>query len=249
MDENKTSKRPARRSTICENLNFASKEAFKRLRTNLVLRFPDGDNPGHIIGVTSSHPSEGKSTVSVNLAYSLAELGKKTLLVDCDMRKSSIHMKLNLDQNPGLSDLMAGGNSIAAVLKKYENTKGSTTFDIITGGTLPSNPSEILTSKRMDNLLKALTSAYDYIILDLPPVGVVTDAVSISPYTDGMLFVLRENICPRGLLVDCVTQLKEAKANILGFVINGALEGAGKGYGYGKYGKYGNYGAYSSYGK
>jgi Mrp family chromosome partitioning ATPase len=91
-----------------------------------------------------------------------------------------------------------------------------------------------------------LAGAYDYVILDLPPVGVVTDAVTIAPQTDGIVFVVRENNCPRGLLADCVNQLRDARANILGFVINGALEGSGKKYGYGKNygGYYGSYGGY-----
>ena len=255
MDEKKTPEK-RRHSRIgkylCENLSFASKEAFKRLRTNIVMRFPDGDNPGHIIGVTSSQPAEGKSTVSIDLCFSLAELGKRVLLVDADMRRSSIHEKLNLEKSPGLSDLMASSNSINTALRKYVSSKGSVSFDVICGGTLPPDPSEILNSKRMETFLRTLAGAYDYIILDLPPIGVVTDAVAISTHTDGMVFVIRESHCPRGLLKDCITQLQEVKATILGFVINGALEGVGKKYGYGKgyygkgyYGK-GYYGNYSS---
>lgn len=248
MDEKKNAearKQADKREKICENLSFAAKEAFKRLRTNVVLRFPDGDSPGHIIGVTSAQPSEGKSTVAINLAYSLAELGKNVLLVDADMRRSSVHEKLGVEKTPGLSDLMAGSNSINASIRKYVSSKEQATFDIIPGGTVPSNPSEILNSKRMESFLHTLATAYDYVILDLPPVGVVTDAAAIAAQTDGMIFVLRENYCPRGLLSDCVAQLQEARANILGFVINGALEGAGKKYGYGSYGKgYGSYGSY-----
>ena len=247
MDEKKKSekRRQSRNNNyFCENLSFAAKEAFKRLRTNVVMRFPDGDNPGHIIGVTSSQPTEGKSTVSINLAYSMAELGKRVLLVDADMRRSSVHEKLSLVKEPGLSDLMAGNNSISGAIQRYQSSKDSTSFDVIPGGTPPSNPSEILNSRRMESFLKTLATAYDYVILDLPPIGVVTDAVAISTQTDGMILVLRESYSPRGLLADCVTQLQEARANILGFVINGALEGVGKkyGYGYGK-GSYGNYGS------
>ena len=254
MDENKNKKRASsgKKGLVGENLSFSAKEAFKRLRTNVIQRFPDGDEPGHIIGITSAQPSEGKSTVALNLAYSLAELGKRVLLVDADMRRSSIHIKLAMEKDPGLSDLMAGANDINASIRKYQSSSSSAVFDVIPGGTLPSNPSEILTSKRMESFLVTLTGAYDYVILDLPPVGVVTDAVTIAPQTDGIIFVVRENNCPRGLLTDCVNQLRDAKANILGFVMNGALEGSGKKYGYGKnyggyYGSYGgNYGNYHS---
>ena len=248
MDENKNKKRASsgKKGLVGENLSFSAKEAFKRLRTNVIQRFPDGDEPGHIIGVTSAQPAEGKSTVALNLAYSLAELGKRVLLVDADMRRSSIHIKLAMEKDPGLSDLMAGANDINASIRKYQSSSSSAAFDVIPGGTLPSNPSEILTSKRMETFLVTLTGAYDYVILDLPPVGVVTDAVTIAPQTDGIIFVVRENNCPRGLLTDCVNQLRDAKSNILGFVMNGALEGSGKKYGYGKNygGYYGSYGGY-----
>lgn len=219
----------------CENLSFAAKEAFKRLRTNLVMSFPEEESKNRIVGITSAQPSEGKSIVSLNLAYSLAELGKKVLLVDADMRRPSIHIKTGISQTPGLSDLMGRVNEISMVLKKYVSDTGIVSFDIIPSGSITQNPSELLNSKRMERLLQALGAAYDFVIIDLPPVGAVIDAVSVSKCTDGMLVVLRENNCHRSLLVDCVEQLKFAGVNILGFVVNGALEGAGKRYQYSNY--------------
>ena len=247
MDE----KRRSRRSDVknCENLSFAAKEAFKRLRTNLLLTFPDNDAFCPIIGVTSAQPAEGKSTVALNLAYSLAELEKNVLLLDSDMRRPSIHVKANIERTPGLADLLSTSNTIASSVHKYQSSTSATSFDILPGGEVPPNPSELLTSKRMETLLKTLKTAYDFIILDLPPIGAVIDAVSVSKKTDGMLVVMRENHCPIGILKDCVTQIQDAGVPILGFVVNGALEGAGKKYGYGYgygYGKgYGSY--YGSY--
>lgn len=239
MDEKKTAAQPKKpqgsREQICENLNFAAKEAFKRLRTNVIMSFGEEDTGCHIIGVTSAQPSEGKSTVSVNLAYSLAELGKRVLLVDADMRRPSINIKLGMTLAPGLSNLLGSTNSISAALQKYSSSTSKAAFNVIPGGDIPQNPSELLNSKRMEQLLSALSSAYDYLIIDLPPVGAVTDAVSISKKTDGMIVVMRENNCPRSVLSDCIDQLKFAHVNILGFVINGALEGAGKKYQYGNY--------------
>ena len=222
---------------ICENLNFAAKEAFKRLRTNVIMSLEDAENKCRVVGVTSAQPTEGKSTVALNLAFSIAELGKKVLLIDADMRRSSLHVKTELNREPGLSDLLTTTNSIATVIQKYVNTKegDTTSFDMISGGVDVSNPSELLDSKRMSNLLQALAAAYDYIIIDLPPVGAVIDAVPVSQRTDGMIVVLRENNCPRNVLEDCVSQLRLAKVNILGFVVNGAVEGAGKKYQYNKY--------------
>lgn len=219
----------------CENLSFAAREAFKRLRTNLVMSFAEDDGQSRIVGVTSAQPSEGKSTVSLNLAYSLAELGKNVLLVDADMRRPTIHSKAGISVAPGLSNLMGDINDISLAVKRYTNTSGTVSFDIIPGGNIPNNPAELLNSKRMGRLLRALSTAYDYVLLDLPPVGAVIDAVSVSKCTDGMLIVIRENDCPRSVLADCVDQLKFAGVNILGFVVNGALEGAGKKYQYSNY--------------
>ena len=241
MDEKKTasaSDRPKKnRQPICEHLSFAAKEAFKRLRTNLVMSFPEDDLSCKMIGITSAQPSDGKSTVSINLAYSLAELGKKVLLIDADLRRSSIHTKADVEKSPGLSELIAGGKAISASLRQYKSDSG-TSFDILPSGESPQNPSEMLNSARMSLLLQKLATVYDYVVLDLPPVGAVVDAVSVSRELDGMLVVIRENTCPRGLLSECISQMNYANINILGFVINGALEGSGKKYQYNKYGYY-----------
>ena len=248
MDEKKPSasskskKSRSLKEPVCEQLSFAAKEAFKRLRTNLVMSFPQEDTSCHLIGVTSAQPSDGKSTIAINLAYSLAELGKKTLLIDADMRRSSIHEKAGVERTPGLSNLMGNTNSISSAMRKYHSSNSETAFDIIPGGDAPQNPSELLNSKRMASLLQTLSTAYDYIVIDLPPVGAVVDAVSVAREIDGMLVVIRENTCPRGLLADCMQQLDYAGVNVLGFVVNGALEGSSKKYQYDKkYGYYNNY--------
>lgn len=249
MDEKKRKSKAApilgAHDRVCEHLSFAAKEAFKRLRTNLMLKLPEGDQHCHIIGVTSAQPSEGKSTVALNLSYSLAELGKKVLLLDADMRRPSIHLKARIERTPGLADLLSDSNSITSAVRKYQSSKNDTSFDILPGGNIPPNPSELLNSRRMATLLETLRGAYDYIVIDLPPVGAVIDAVSVSKNTDGMIVVLRENHCPVGVFKDCVAQIQEANVAILGFVINGALEGSGKKYGYGSgYSSYKSYGGY-----
>ena len=225
---------------ICEHLNFASKEAFKRLRTNLVMTFPQEDSSCHLVGVTSAQPSDGKSTISVNLAYSLAELGKKTLLIDADLRRASLHEKLGIQRVPGLSELVTGDiTDTSDLLHQYQSSTAS--FDIIAAGSLPKNPSELLNSERMSKFLELLSKSYDYIMIDLPPIGAVIDAVSVAQALDGMLVVVRENACPRGLLAECMQQLSYGNVNILGFVVNGAMEGSSKKYQYGRYGNYGYY--------
>ena len=190
---------------------------------------------GKTVMVTSLLEDEGKSTVALNLAYSLSELGKRVLLVDADMRRPSINIKLGIKLSPGLSNLLGDTNAISSAIQKYYSGTSEATFDIVPGGDIPQNPSELLNSRRMERLLSALSSAYDYLIIDLPPVGAVIDAVTLAKQTDGMIVVMRENNCPRSVLRDCVDQLKFAHVNILGFVVNGALEGAGKKYQYSTY--------------
>ena len=227
---------------VCEDQSFAAKEAFKRLRTNLVMGFPEEDVSCKLIGVTSAQPGDGKSTVALNLAFSLAELEKKVLLIDADMRRSSLHEKAGLKKAPGLSELLSSSGDLSAAMQKYRGN-GAVTFDILTSGGAPRNPSELLNSRRMSALLQTLAGAYDYIVADLPPIGAVVDAISVSKQLTGMLVVVHENACPRGLLSECMSQLNYAGVNVLGFVVNGALEGSSKKYQYG--GKYGySYGYY-----
>lgn len=220
---------------LCENLSYAAKEAFKRLRANILLALPEETEGGTIIGVTSAQPAEGKSTISINTAFTFAELGKKVLVIDADLRRPSLHTKLGIAQAPGLSNLLSDSNSISAAIKTYKSKTDDTSFDIITNGSIVPNPSEILTSDRMGKLLRVLSGAYDYIFLDLPPVGAVIDAVSVGKYTDGMIVAIRENHCPAPTFDDCVEQLRFAGIKILGFVVNGAVEGAGKKYQYQSY--------------
>lgn len=254
MDEIKDQKKPATETgrkkaskkragdKICENMTYAAREAFKRLRTNVLMAFPEEEaGKCQVIGVTSAQPSEGKSTVSVNLAYSLAELGKSVLLIDGDMRRPSLHDKLGFRPTPGLSELLTKEDNVGKAVVRYKSTVGDIHFDVITGGSIPGNPSELLNSKRFEALMKALTSACDYVVMDLPPINAVIDAVNASRLTDGMIVVLREKNCPRDVLADCMDQLAYARANVLGFVVNGSTEGAGKRYQYGqqayRYGK------------
>ena len=158
------------------------------------------------------------------------------------MRRASIHEKAGMEKTPGLSNLMGSTNSIASAMRKYQSSTSSVAFDIIPGGDVPQNPSELLNSKRMATLLQTLSTAYEYIVVDLPPIGAVIDAVSVARELDGMLVVIRENTCPRGLLTDCMQQLEFAGVQVFGFVVNGALEGSGKKYQYNsKYGYYNNY--------
>ena len=158
--------------TIGSNLSFAAAEAYKRLRTNILFSFA-GDEKCRIIGVTSSLKGEGKTTTSINLAYTLAEAGKRVLLLDADMRMSNIHKMLRIQQAPGLSNLLVGVNNTNFVQPSGIHKN----LSVITAGEVPPNPSELLNAKRMQVILELLAEKMDFIIIDLPPVDAVADAL------------------------------------------------------------------------
>lgn len=230
---NADKKNPRRNGKICEYMSYSGREAFKRLRTNVLISLGDNNEKKcRVIGITSAQPSEGKSNTSINLAYSLAELGKSVVLIDADMRRPAIHDAMGISITPGLNEVLTGGESLNNTVVRYKSTTDNTTFDIIPSGAIAEHPSELLNSSRFQKIIEVVASVFDYIIIDLPPVNAVVDAVNVAKCTDGLIVVTRENHCPKYVLAECVDQLRYAKANILGFVMNGCVEGAGKHYQY-----------------
>lgn len=217
---------------LAGNLNFAAAEAYNLLRTNIVFSFPQTEEKVcRVIGITSAMRGEGKSITSINLSYALAKDNKKVLLMECDLRLPTLAKRLSLLSSPGVSNVLVGLCSVAEALQVYEENKN---LHIITSGNIPPNPSELIGSQRMEQLIMALKSNYDYIILDLPPVNVVVDGLVASKYTDGMVVVVREGYTDNEALSDSIYQLKFANAKLLGFVYNAA---GGTHAGYGKYKK------------
>ncbi len=211
----------AEQPKIGAELDFASQEAYNLLRANLAFSIPT-KTTGKIIGITSSHPAEGKSFTAINIAYTLAKDGNKVLIIDSDMRRPSIYKTLDLTLTPGLSNLLTknpGGVIREKVL--HEN------LYVLTAGDLPPNPSELIGSSRMKDVLELVSKHYDYVILDLPPVLVVPDALVMSRYLDGIIVVVRHQEVKKREVLDVVRQLKFAKAHILGFVYNGYGHGTG----------------------
>lgn len=205
-------------TAVGTDLNFAAREAYKRLRSNLLFSFADSRR-SHVIGFTSSIKGEGKTTTALNTALSLAESGKKVVIVDCDMRLPQVHKILQTAQAPGLSNFLAGQTNAD---KLIQATALHEKLFVIAAGNIPPNPTELLSSERMSNLMKALGQTYDYVIVDLPPVGIVTDALITSDYIDGMVIVVRCNFSDKRAISDAVNQLKFHKVNIIGFVLNDA---------------------------
>lgn len=220
---------------IGPKLNFAASEAYKLLRTNLMFSF-SGSEGCRAIGLTSSFRGEGKSLTSVNLAYTLAEAKKNVLLIEGDLRLPTVAKRLGLKSTPGLSNVLAGINSIGDSIQPFVVDLEDGNFisvDVLVSGSVPPNPSELLGSEHMKSLLDMLRKHYDYIVLDLPPVTAVTDALVASKLVDGMVLVVRNNHAIRGALAETIRQLKLVDARILGFVFNGASE-SGTGYYKGK---------------
>ena len=233
----------SKKSLIGKDITFVASEAYKLLRTKLQFSFVD-DIRCPIIGVSSALAGEGKSLTSANLAYSLAQLEKRVLLIDCDMRRPSIAYKLPINKKPGLSNYLIGREDITAVIQ-HCNMGDDNGLDVISSGENPPNPIELLSSAKMEAMLASLRNVYDYIIMDLPPVGEVSDAMVAAKHTDGMLLVVRQDYCNTVVLSAAVSQFEFIEARILGVVMNCVNEHGGK---YSRYGK-GYYSKYSKYSK
>lgn len=200
---------------ILENkkLTYAFEEEIKQLRTNL--EFTGIDRK--VILMTSSITSEGKSTLSLELAKSLAQLGKNTLFLDADMRMSSL-VKTRVAGIPpkGLSQLLSGQCKIDEIVLE-SNTPN---LFVITSGRIPPNPSELLASSMMSKLIKWARNNFDYVIIDCPPLKPVSDSSIIAPYTDGAVLVVKAGFTSRKLAAESVRKLQQINCPILGVVIN-----------------------------
>lgn len=237
------------KSIIGDEVPFFVAEAYKLLRTKVQFSFAD-DRACHVIGVSSALTGEGKSVSSINLAFSLAQLDKKVLLMECDLRRPSISSKLPVNKLPGLSNYLTQQYAANEVIQICQQKNGSP-IHVITAGRVPPNPIELLNSPKMQKVLDNFKTAYDYIILDLPPVMEVSDALVAAKYVDGMLLVVRQNYCDRVVLGATIHQFKSVDAHLLGLVVNCASDEnhkLPKNYN-GKYGKYYKYGKYASVGR
>ena len=220
------SKEPKTVELVGGNISFAAAEAYKLLRTKLQFSFAD-ENNCRVVGISSALAGEGKSLSAVNLAYTTSLLGKRVLLIDCDMRRSSVSEKLPVKRSPGLSDFLSGQSHAEKLIQLCGVKDDERAFHVIAAGRTPPNPIELLSSERMKKMLEHLRENYDYIILDLPPVAEVSDALAVAKFTDGMLVVVRQNYCDRVVLSSAVRQFEFVDAKILGVVFNSTTENGG----------------------
>jgi capsular exopolysaccharide synthesis family protein len=188
-------------------------EAYRKVAVNI--QFANIDGNIKTIMVTSSVENEGKSTTVSNLATVMADLNKSILLIDFDLRKPSIHKQFSLSNRNGMTDL----------LLNKDNYKGYTNsvypgLDVITSGKVPSNPSEILNSNAVKELLKELASHYDYIFLDTPPMVLVSDPIIISTYSDAVILTVAYSETEKEIAKKSIDSLRQVNANIIGTILN-----------------------------
>lgn len=196
-------------------------EAYRTLRTNI--QFSSIDKKIRSLVITSSGASEGKSTTAVNVAASFTQMGKKVILLDADLRKPRLAKIFEIGNNGGLSNILYEDDSIEKHMKDIEG------IHVITSGPIPPNPSEMLASDKMKNLLSKLKDTYDYIIVDSPPVSYVTDGAVLSSICDGTLLIVAAGQTDTRAAITAKDQLDKVNANIIGVVLT-KLPKKGKGY-------------------
>lgn len=209
-------------------------ESFRALRTNL--QFIDLEGRKSFV-VTSSIQSEGKSTTTANLAIAMADAGLKVMLVDADMRRPKLASYLGLEGGAGLSDVLAGRAQLADVVQRW----GRQTLYVLLAGTVPPNPSELLGSKAMTQLIGDLESAFDVVLFDMPPLLPVTDAAVVAKAAGGAIVVVAVGRTTRHQLEGAIDSLDQAGAKVAGLVLSMIPTKGPDSYGYGRYG-YGHYG-------
>ena len=203
-------------------------ECYRGIRTSI--EFSNLDKEMKVITVTSSMQNEGKTTVIANLAVSFANLDKKVLLLEGDLRNPSVHRMFNISNTKGLTDILLN-NKVFADCVHCTEVKN---LHVLTCGSMPPNPSEILSSKRMKEFITSLREYYDYIFIDAPPIGIVTDAGIISTYSDGCIFVVGSKQCDIEMAKIAKKRLEDVNANIIGAVLN-KFEAEGSSYNYYNY--------------
>lgn len=199
---------------LTEESPFAVQEAYKTLRTNLIFSLP-GEGCKKIV-ITSALQGEAKSTTAVNLGIAFAQNKSKVLLIDCDLRMPTDALKLDVPQSPGLSNVLVGMNTVEEVIHHLPCG-----LDLMPAGDIPPNPTELLGSAAMSQLLDTLSGEYTYILMDTPPVCTVADATILAKMTSGVVMVVRQNVADQNMVSEALQKLEFAESKILGFVFAG----------------------------
>ena len=189
-------------------------EQYRAIRTNI--EYSNVDQNTKTILVTSSDKNKGKTTTVSNLAVSFANLNKKLLIVDCDLRNASIHKMFKINNIYGLTDILAKDRAVDKCIQETELEN----LYVLTAGAIPPNPAEILSSEKMKNLIEDLKNIYDYIFIDTPPIGLVTDAGVLSSFIDGVVLVVKSESIEKKYLEETKKKLDAVDARILGAILN-----------------------------
>lgn len=198
---------------LCQNSPFAVKEAYNAIRTNLL--FTQQGEKCPIFVVTSPTANNGKTINSINLAVSFAQMGKRTLLIDADMRNPTIHRMFSISVKNGLSEILAGLTDNISVSKTdVEN------LSVLTAGKIPPNPAELLSSARMDKLLEFVKEHYDCVFIDTPPINLVTDSTIFAQKVTGYIVIVKTDTTNTHDVKTTVTNIEQIDGNILGFILN-----------------------------
>ena len=209
-------KLPGRKDYILsESTTFSVQEAYKTLRTNIMFALPGKECK--CIGITSPTSGDGKSTTAINLAIALAQIGKRVLLIDCDLRLPTVASKLGIRPAPGLSDFLIGEVRIDEAIRSIEKYG----IHVLPASSIPADPTGLLESKQMEHLFVALRRNYEFVIVDLPPVTVVSDALILSKCLDGYLLAVQQKKTKHRAVADTIRSLEFADARILGSVVTG----------------------------
>jgi capsular exopolysaccharide synthesis family protein len=190
-------------------------EAYRHLRTSLLLS--SAGNPPKTILITSSQPSEGKTTTAINTAFMLAQTGAEVLIVDCDLRRPRLHTNFNLSNTRGLTNYLAGESPIEDLVQSYDKLAN---LKLLTSGPIPPNPAELLGSDEMRKLLRSLSEKFTHIVVDSPPAISFTDASILSTFVDGVILVVHGGRSSRAVVRRARQQLLDVGANIFGVVLN-----------------------------
>jgi len=190
-------------------------ESYRSLRTAIQLSAID--KPLEVLLISSPLGGDGKSTISYNTAIAFAQQGKRVLLVDADLRKSRLHRVFKVDRSPGLSEILTGQASLEAAIRPHTSVEG---LSLLPAGISPPNPADLLGSHRFDDLLTHLRETYDLVILDSPPILLVTDAVVLTAKADGLILVIRSGVTTQPVLARVSEVLHRSPGHMLGLVLN-----------------------------
>ncbi|GMK39902.1 tyrosine protein kinase [Paenibacillus sp. CCS19] len=199
-------------------------EAYRKLRTNL--KYSESERALKLLMVTSASAKEGKSTTAVNLATVYAQAGQRVLLLDCDMRKPTVHKTFALSNRNGLSQVLSGQSEWVDAVQPTRIKN----LQVLTSGPIPPNPSELLDATRMDGLLEQLRERYDMVLIDTPPVLAVSDAQIMATRCDGVLLVVNARGAKRREAIKAREALLLVQARIVGVALNGTPPKEGYGY-------------------